>query len=100
MTYSTTSIDNTSSVLQQSSQPNPTTPVLINGNVSLRTSSSAQIPIQQSAVLSSASLPNTPTVSQFCLPRPVDLAETRLKQSTANKARANKKKQTQASRQN
>lgn len=98
MTYSTTSIDNAPSVLQQSSQSNPTTPVLINDNVSLGTSSPAQIPIQQSAVLNSASLPSTPTMSQFCSPRPMDLAETRLKQSTANKSRANKKKQTQSSR--
>jgi len=91
---STTSIVASTPILQQSSQSNSiATPAPVITSMFSGTNISTEMPIQQSEVLNQASLLDTIKVKQFHLPRPVNLAATRLKQSAVNRSRASSKKQ-------
>ncbi|CAF4448344.1 unnamed protein product [Rotaria socialis] len=88
MNDSTTSFACSISVLQQSSQLNSTTaPALHSADTPLETGVSNDIPGQKQPVTSQASSSSTGIVTQFRLPRPMDLAATRTKQAAINRSR-------------
>ncbi|CAF4855096.1 unnamed protein product, partial [Rotaria socialis] len=88
MNDSTTSFACSISVLQQSSQLNSTTaPALHSADTPLETGVSNDIPGQKQPVTSQASSSSTGIVTQFRLPRPLDLAATRTKQAAINRSR-------------
>ncbi|CAF4552872.1 unnamed protein product [Rotaria socialis] len=88
MNDSTTSFACSISALQQSSQLNSTTaPALHSADTPLETGVSNDIPGQKQPVTSQASSSSTGIVTQFRLPRPMDLAATRTKQAAINRSR-------------
>jgi hypothetical protein len=91
---STTSLPDSPSIHRQSSQSiSITNPILPTTYVPADTTISIEIPIQQTAVLNQVSPLTTPMSAQFRLPRPIDLATTRIKQTAVNRSRAANKKQ-------
>ncbi|CAF2137266.1 unnamed protein product [Rotaria magnacalcarata] len=88
MNDSTTSFACSISVLQQSSQLNSTTaPALHSTDTPLETGVSNEISGQKQSVTSHASPSSTGIVTQFRLPRPMDLVATRTKQTAINRSR-------------
>ncbi|CAF3996429.1 unnamed protein product [Rotaria sp. Silwood1] len=92
---STIPIGASTSILQQSSRFNSiTTSIPIVTRMSSGTSISNEIPIQQAEIFNQAPSSNIPTVPQFRLPRPIDLAATRREKTASKKTRVNNEKPT------